>query len=379
MILPVPTGTRTPETGQTLIDGEPVTALINNGAQVNTVMPSFVKKCGLVVGSIAELNKHRGQIPVSCSGGYYTEPIGYVMVQVQFPGIPSYDEDQVALVIRDGSEFSQRVLVIIGTPTIDRIVWALKESEMDTIPEERQRARCTHEYINGFFVRSMNPAEPMPTNTNQNPLDLNEKVFLKYKCTIPGFESVVVWARTHRTMMMGFHLNVMTQAPYVEDQANLLVGVYVVPTYSELYDSSGSVAVVLHNLTGKPVHLQAGRVIAQVFTANVIPEGKPTQELIKKLDEQDSESAPPKLSIEERQQLLMQLLRQEGGLDELAQWIPELARKFEQMLMEYHDIFSLDKKEIRCTDAAEHIIELLDEEPFKEKFRRIAPPLLDKV
>ena len=65
----------------------------------------------------------------------------------------------------------------------------------------------------------------------------------------------------------------------------------------------------------------------------------------------------------------MQLLRQEGGLDELAQWMPELARKFEQMLMEYHDIFSLDKNEIGCTDAAEHIIELLDKEPFKEKFR----------
>ena len=106
-----------------------------------------------------------------------------------------------------------------------------------------------------------------------------------------------------------------------------------------------------------------------MLTANVIPEGKPTLELMKKLDEQDPESAPPNLSIEERQQLLMQLLRQEGRLDELAQWMPELAQRFEQMLMEYHDIFSLDKNKIDCTDAAEHIIELLDEEPLKEKFR----------
>ena len=101
---------------QTLIDSELVTALINNGDRVK---PSFVKRCGLVVGSIANLNKHQGQIPVSCSGGYYTEPIGYVMVRVQFLRIPSNDEDQVALVIRDGSEFSRRVPVIIGTPTID--------------------------------------------------------------------------------------------------------------------------------------------------------------------------------------------------------------------------------------------------------------------
>ena len=136
---------------------------------------------------------------------------------------------------------------------------------------------------------------------------------------------------------------------------------------------------MLCNLTGKLVDLQAGRVIALVLVANVIPEGKPTPELIKKLDEQDPDSVPQKLSIEEWQQLLMQLLRQEGGLDELAQWTPELAWKFEHMLMEYHDIFLLDKNEIGCTDGAQHIIELLDEEPFKEKFQRIAPPLLDEV
>ena len=75
----------------------------------------------------------------------------------------------------------------------------------------------------------------------------------------------------------------------------------------------------------------------------------------------------------------MQLLRQEGGLDELARWTPVLAWKFKQMLMEYHDIFSLDKNEIGCTDAAEHVIELMDDESFKEKFRRIAPSLLDEV
>ena len=122
--------------------------------------------------------------------------------------------------IRDGSEFSRRVPVIIGTLTIDRVVWALKESELDTIPEEWQRAQCRHEFVNGFFVRSMNLTEPMPTNTNQDPLDLNEKVFLKNKCTIPGFESTVVWARTHQTMMIGYCLNVITQAPYVKTGQN---------------------------------------------------------------------------------------------------------------------------------------------------------------
>ena len=66
-------------------------------------------------------------------------------------------------------------------------------------------------------------------------------------------------------------------------------------------------------------------------------------------------------------------------LEQLKEWPPELALKFERMLMEHHHIFSLDKNEIGCTDSAEHIIELMDDKPFKERFRQIAPPLLEEV
>ena len=47
--------------------------------------------------------------------------------------------------------------------------------------------------------------------------------------------------------------------------------------------------------------------------------------------------------------------------------------------MEHHNIFSLERNEIGCTDAAEHVIELLDTEPFKERFHCIAPPLVEEV
>ena len=66
-------------------------------------------------------------------------------------------------------------------------------------------------------------------------------------------------------------------------------------------------------------------------------------------------------------------------MDKLKKWPPELALKFERMLMEHHNIFSLEQNEIGCTDMAEHVIELLDTEPFKERFRRIAPPLVEEV
>ena len=77
--------------------------------------------------------------------------------------------------------------------------------------------------------------------------------------------------------------------------------------------------------------------------------------------------------------MLLELLKKDGQLDKLNSWPPHLALKFERMLMEHHNIFSLDKNEIGCTDTAQHVIELLDMEPFKERFRCIAPPLVEEV
>ena len=98
-------------------------------------------------------------------------------------------------------------------------------------------------------------------NTAEDPLDLDEKVLLADRCTIPGFQSVIAHGRTQKTMMMVHRLNVMTQAPYSDDKADLLNGLYIMRTYTELKDGSRSVSVVLRNLTALPIHLARGRVI----------------------------------------------------------------------------------------------------------------------
>ena len=116
------------------------------------------------------------------------------------------------------------------------------------------------------------------------------------------------------------------------------------------------------------------------MATNAIPDATPSLEFLKKLDEMEPDQNPPKkLTIEERQKLLLELLRKEGRLDKLKEWPLELALKFERMLMEHHNIFSLELNEIGCTDVAEHVIELLDTEPFKERFCNIAPPLVEEV
>ena len=90
--------------------------LLDNGVQVNTIMPRYVNEHSLQVGLIIDLMGSK----VTCIGlgNAYTRPLGYVVIWVQVDGVWGYDEDQIALVILDFSNFTTRVPIILGTPTI---------------------------------------------------------------------------------------------------------------------------------------------------------------------------------------------------------------------------------------------------------------------
>ena len=207
----------------------------------------------------------------------------------------------------------------------------MKKSEMENAPEAWWSALHSHKFANYMVQLNLEDyGMTLPTNTGKNPTDLDELVLLKNKATIPAFESIILHCRTHKTMMMGYKLHVMTQATYPEDGANLPNGVYVVKTYTELRDGSCNVSVVLCNLIRKLVHLAARRPVAQVVAANAIPDAAPSPEFLRKLDELEPNRNPPKkLTIKERQKLLLELRRKEGQLDKLKEWPPELALKFE--------------------------------------------------
>ena len=362
-----------------IIDGRLTTVLLDSGARMNVVTPEFVKATGLVTGSIQDLNNHAGHIPINGVGGKHTEPLGYVMIRVQIPYAPSYDEDQVALIVEDPSLFSQRCPMILGTPTIFRAVQVMKESEMNRVEPAWQHAKAGYEYTHFLMNLEDYPEDcSFPTNTGKNTVELDEKLLLRKKQVFLPFSSMMVHCKTQAMQMHGYKLHVMTHAPYPEDKSSLPNGVYILKTYTELKDGSRNVSMVLRNLTSKTIHLTPGRCVAWIAAANEVPKAVPSPELAKELAETQGKEAP-KLTIKEQQKLLMELLRQDGRLEQLKEWPLELALKFERMLMEHHHIFSLDKNEIGCTDTTEHIIELMDNEPFKERFRWIAPPLLEEV
>ena len=137
-------------------------------------------------------------------------------------------------------------------------------------------------------------------------------------------------------------------------------------TYMKLLDGSHNVSVILCNLMGKPVHWATGRCVVQMIATNAILDTNPSPRIPAELDKLEPSPKPKKLTIPERQKLLLELLKKDAQLDKLNILTPDLALKFERMLMKHHHIFSLEPNETWCTNMAEHVIELLDMEPFKE-------------
>ena len=98
------------------INRESCMALLDNGVQVNTITPRYVKEHSLPVGPITDLMGSK----VTCIGlgNTYTKLLGYVIIWVQVDRVWGSDKDQIALIILDFSNFAVRVPIILGTPTI---------------------------------------------------------------------------------------------------------------------------------------------------------------------------------------------------------------------------------------------------------------------
>ena len=81
------------------------------------------------------------------------------------------------------------------------------------------------------------------------------------------------------------------------------------------------------------------------------------------------------MSVERRKEVLLQQLDLPG----LEGWSEAKPSDCLSLLAEYNEIFSLEPRELGCTDLVKHEIRVVDDEPFKEQFWRIPSLMVDKV
>ena len=340
-----------------MINGESCMALLNNGDQVNTIMPRYVHEHSLEVGPITDFMGSK----VTCVGlgNAYTRLLGYVVIQVLVDGVQGYDKDQIALVILDLSNFMAQIPVILGTPTIGQVVNVMKEVEVDALAMPWANARVVHLLL----VYRMIPVEV--GDDQKEGVDMNgydQLMYTQIAETIEPFSSHIVPVRAGGAYM-GEHINVMVQALQTQD-GSLLQGLTVQNMYTELRKDSKKAVMVVRNNIAYSQTVQKKTLVARVVAALPVPEPPEGEQFLEGADE-SHDSHTPRLTVRQRHGKLFDELDLSG----LDSWTPELADTACWLLAKYHDVFSLDPSELGCTHSMEHTIKVTNDTPFKGRFR----------
>ena len=119
--------------GKALIDKELMTCLLDNGSQLNFITPAYARKWGMDIMSLDSLAQEvGGKIPpILGIGGIMVDPEGIVMMNVKVPCVKGYNEDQIAIIMDDPG--MKDCPVILGMPTIFRVMEVIKESEISKL------------------------------------------------------------------------------------------------------------------------------------------------------------------------------------------------------------------------------------------------------
>ena len=142
-------------------------------------------------------------------GNTFTWPIGYIIIWAQVNGVQGYDEDQIAPVVPDLSNFMAWVPMVPRTPTIGCITNVIKETEIDTLVTPWVNAHVAHIFVVWQVTTTLED-----NNVTTKVLDhteYDEVVTTKSSEMIDAFSSKILHAPT-KTAFTSVKLNVMSHA-----------------------------------------------------------------------------------------------------------------------------------------------------------------------
>ena len=239
-----------------------------------------------------------------------------MVIWVQVDGIRDYDEDQIALIILDHSNFAARVPIILGTPTIGRVVNMMREAEMDALAMPWANARAAHL----LTVRRMMPVEVGNDLKEECNIDKDSLLMYTQKVeTLEPFSSHVISMKTTKAYL-GERFNIMVQALYAQD-GTLLPGLTVQNMYTELRKGSKKAVVVVQNNTAYLQTLRKKTPMAREISVLPVPK-PPKAKSLQVEDDANSDLHTPKLMIRQRCGKLFD----ESDLSGLDTWAPGVGR-----------------------------------------------------
>ena len=214
--------------GKVLVDDELVTCLLDNGVQLNFITPTYAQERGMDIMSLDYLAKEIGGAIPHISG------IGGIsVVTVKVPGVTGYDKDQIAIVVDDPGMMEWPV--ILGTPTIYRVMEVIKENKISQLAVPWASSRVSW-LMRDVLAKLGQVVVNDIANKPITPLHVDEVVRVASKCTVPPFGHKAIHSKVN-LILHGYKMNMMTHG-LEKWSPSLPLGIDMQTVYATLADGS---------------------------------------------------------------------------------------------------------------------------------------------
>ena len=388
----------TPNESRVEVEGVPITALIDSGANLSAITKSFAEELQLDIKGLQTI------LDIEPTGGGRVPYHGYVECKLRIPQIKKFDLDVLMLVI-DDSPYAMRVPVQIGTLHIDMALDLATEEERKKLNRQWRRA----ELASSLRMKSVN-ANVEDSSESKNVFDLNNvtgSVQITKDLSLQPFENVTVSGLLKGPVKCSAYFKRVNVALEPMEQHKEGEGPYcAVPAYAFLKPGSNRVEVMLKNITARPITIKTGEKVAKIEPANAVPHMLAPQSpgsmdpVVSKSAEAGLEagtrgsSLKPRprgsnkesdkikaevdrtpLSAEQIEMLLTKIDFDDGTKE----WTQEQKKRAKTLLTKYSFLFAMDSMDLGKTDLVKHHIELTNYTPIKDRYRRIPPQQYEEV
>ena len=239
-----------------IVEGVPITSLVDSGACMSAMVKSFAKELRL------EIKPLKTILDIEGTGGGTVPYYGYVECRLKLPQIEKFDVDVLMLII-DDSAYGMRVPVQLGTLHIDMALDLATEAEMKKLSRRWERAKmATALRMNSMVV-----------DENSFKLDdISGSVHTTQKLNLGPFESATVTGILKGPVKNSvYHKRVNVSIEPLEAHKEGENKYCAVPGYAFLKPGSDRVKVMIKNLTARVIKVQQGSKVASLEAANVVP------------------------------------------------------------------------------------------------------------
>lgn len=323
-----------------LIEGIESQCLVDTGSQLTTVAESFYHdKLGHL--SLRPMSEIFGEdeFVMRSAGGHSLPYLGYVEAQVVVPGIPQTIE--ALLLIVPDTDYKRRVPTLVGTNLLRYVNRKqILEKPRDAVLQAWQIA-----------MESLIPEDG----------SAGSRVKSTKAITVEGNQFLSVQGVVHNKGRSGM---VMTAS----SDTWLPDGLTTVPTLVAVgAKRTCRVKVLVQNTTGKKITIPAKTLLCTVQSVEVVSPSRI------EIQPQPEEVQHQELTRDE----FFHLFKDLNGIEDRLE--VEQCERLKNLLWEWRDVFSQHDMDIGLVDAVKHRIDLIDHTPFKQRYRRIPPGMVEEV